>query len=1168
MSDVSIFLPATGSSAIEQNPSSNTMGKFLSDVLRVEKNSIEVLSKLSDIVTSTSQAVVIQVEDYDGSIRSYELPSIGFLKNEISRIDKNFKVLSGQNGNDVLVRMPDGSFKKIMEAKIFQEPSKISSVSTPTTFSKRPNWFFESFLNPLLYVSIDLSNQVSYDMQQAFVKRIIANTDTDKKKSYFDSTYKGKSGIDHDAFVKDMNAQGIGYFLDEDIVDLPVSISRYSGNFLVTNIVDEVTKITATDGSVVSGKVRKYVLDKLTYTDNLQNYTDTQTLKIGDKISVNNTSEFEVTSVDSSTLSVTLKKLSGVDGIYKGQTVSISPSAFSLKTLQVNVGFDEREVIFIKPIDYTFNVTTREFSPGVGIFTNELTYTIGDKTYTLEEYYKNFVTDFGNSLLYLAKEKTVPAIYGIKPDSPRLNTENFKVVAVNTQKTDTDAINTIKKKTAQKNSVLSEIDQLDISIEKKKQELNTAQFNTDAERNAVKNQLDSLIRDKSSKSTLYTTLVRELASLAKNPPAELDVPKYRVRGFWPFPTAKKSTKTSDQNVIGFKYSYRYLRLDNTSTGIEQYDFVDNTGSTVRAYFSNWTEVTTPIRKKKFDTASGSYVWAEETVENADVVNVNQLDIPISKGEKVEIKIKSISEAGWPSNPLESDFSESIIIEFPSTLGNDEEVQKTLSAASAEETRVSFNQDLASRGLDTHLGTSFTQKDKYYAHNAESIASGFFTPEGNIVDLYSKLKEIQTSLSALQALVEKAKGKLQVSVIDKTGNKISIANNSLVNIFDGYYTDYVATLSASEKKGAIVTSYYSLVLENSAASTLQLVSSFPGGLDVGLKVSDPTLTTDEDYNKRRRYDIVGISLSSMKADSTSNDKKYHAPPFMSSQMLSQYLYVRSTDIGLVNSLVGYTGSTGSIVDNSYEPDFVGTSLVTSSFVWDGSYTGTAPDGGGYLTDFCIHTSHPSLNDGYANTYDALNRPAGATAGSSPAVYPKFRHAFSFDRDTSQANYKQQAIFIPTDTTGATGERYPMKLGFLTDDKYLIGSKTCGAYLYLAPSSYNDIFVNGTDYRAVREVEFGEENQLTIPLIFQYRMTDYYGEGDSGTGRIGGVGGAVSNLTYTKQIGIDIQVKEESVYSVDIQITAMYKINAPSQTLISPTKGTSLVSKQADATYKIL
>jgi len=1141
----SIFL----SSGSLGTPSSNSVSQFLDTVLRVEQNSFEILLKLSEIVAGSSQTVQVSVENTDGSISTYELPSIGFIQREISRIDKNFSKLAGLDG-EALIRMPDGSYKKLIESRLFKEPTQIGSLQVPTVFYNRPNWFFESFLDPLLFVNFDVTQYVDFDLQEAFVKRIIVNAVTDQQKNYFDQTYKGKNNIDHDSLLKDLVAQSLEYFVDENTITLPSSLVRFSGTFNIVNIFQETQQTINDKGVSVATKVTRYILDKLTYTDNLLTTQNSMNLKVGDRLMLNDLTEFEVNFLDSATSKVSFTKISGVDSIGIGSSLSFSPVPFSIKNVQVNVGFNEREVIFIKPIDRNFNVTTRNFSPGVAIFTNELTITTpADGTITFEQFYKTQVSDFGNTFLAAVKEKPVPSIYSVKPDAPVISQDNFKVVLINSQKLYATTVTEIQTKTAQKNSVSSEIKQLDASIEQTKQNLNTSQFNSDAERNAVKNQLDQLISEKTSKTNIYNSLVQDLSTIAQNPPSTIDSPMYRVRGFWSIPAAKTSINTDPQSVIQFIVSYRYVSLDGTAPGVDQYNFVDISGNSVRAYFSNWNEVKSDIRKKGFDTTTGSYVWIDENVQDADALNINQLDIPITKGEQVEIKIKAISEAGWPINPAVSDWSETVTIPFPPELDQSAEVQTALNQASSEEIRVQFNQDLTSRGLDVHLSSSFVQKDQYFAHSSNAISSGFFNSDGSIIDLYTKLKNLEDNYNALLAIVQKAKGVLGVVVVDPNGNAYNVANNSSVSLFSGYYADRAAALPPSTAKGAIFTVVYKIVISNSAASPLQLASLFPGGLDIPLPVSTPSNATD--YDISRRYDIGSLSLAGLRSDSTRNGFFFQSSPFQSSQVQSQYIYSRYTDIGLKTPLVQETGIGGTFssspVDFSYYP--VLSSSVQAPFIWNTTYSSNVPNGNGFLTDFCIHVDHPSLNDGAGNSLATLNLPSLST---TEAVYPKFVHAYSFERDTSVSNYQQQAKFCIGNTASPVQQNwYPVKLGFYNDDKYLIGKQTCGAYMFLSVATYADLLVDGTDFRAVRTVNFGSTYNIEIPLVFQFRMTDYYGTSNTGTGRIGGQDNVI-NLTYMKKMGFDISVQNEPTFSFDVQISAKYKADTSSQSSVSPVK----------------
>jgi hypothetical protein len=309
------------------------------------------------------------------------------------------------------------------------------------------------------------------------------------------------------------------------------------------------------------------------------------------------------------------------------------------------------------------------------------------------------------------------------------------------------------------------------------------------------------------------------------------------------------------------------------------------------------------------------------------------------------------------------------------------------------------------------------------------------------------------------------------------------------------------------------------------------------------------------------------LSSLDAAKTSNSGKYHIAPFQSSQQLSQFVYCRLTDIGLKDALYGNTGV--SINNNTLRPQALG---AQTQFIWDYSYSSSGnnvwtPNGNGPDSNFSVHILHPDINTGNNLLLPALNEPSGAGT-TSPAVYPKIIHSSFFNLQSFDVNGKLQTQYIPTNVTGASAaDRYPIKLGFYSNDRYLLGSETCGSYLYLAPASYSDILVNGTDYRSTRDVEFGEKNQIVIPIVYQFRMTDFFGSGVNGTGRIGGFNAQPKNLFYTKKIGIDVIVKDESLFSFDVQISSKYKVDSPSQTSISPAQNIKFAPTQAESLNKI-
>lgn len=1169
----------------------NSISSLIAQFLRLQKNSLEIINKLSEVTTSPNDNVEVEFINDDNTIESIQIPSFGFFKNEIKRLDQNIMALSGMEDATANVRKPDGTVAKIYTASLLKDPSAPTSLQVPSTFKTRNNWFFESFLNPLLYVSLNVENQIPAECKKVVVRRVIADTQTDAKKSYFDTNLKGRNDLTYDQYISALSGQGIGYFIDESIVDLPLQIIRYKGNFSVLRIFDEKTTVTV-GGNTQTTTTRKYKLDTLRYTDILANTNNSRTLVAGDSFITPDGTKFEIIAVDTSESTVVLKRVFGFGVIQNGaNALSIYSSTLSPRTVDVNVGHDERQAIFIKTIEDKFNVAGSTFSPGICIWTNELNINTSEGVKTLDEFYKLEVADFGQQFLASAKEKLVPSIYGLVPNTPSLSTNNFKVVQVNKQVTDSKVADTFKQKIQSKVSIKNDIEALDKSIDLTKKQLNDlVTTNTSGASNAefqkLTSKIDQLSKTKATKTNLLSSTITDLNNLVQTAPEISEAPKYRIRGFWPIPNAVEDPKTGAQEVIQFKVRYRYLSKGGNTQGTEEISFVDNNGNQKKGSFSNWIEFKTDIRKKIFDKATGKYIWKIENVEDADTPNINQLDIPITKGENVEIKVASISEAGWPQNPLESPFSDSVIIDFPDDLSVQIDNGAFLAQNSVDTTLVQMQQDLAARGLDTHLSESFTSGDKYYSHSTNSIASGFFDTSGNAIDLFQKLLQIDQELSSLKALVAKAKGTLGVYLRQGSATN-KIKNGSTVSLFAGYY-DEIIDLTNPSNRGKIATVTYYLEIRNDAATPLELASLIPGGQSLPAPSALPV--PNNDYDTNRKYGLTPIQLTGTTtgkiSDIPSSTVDYvQRPPFQSVNANSQFVYTRYKSVGLNEDLYftpsntsSWTLSSGGVGPYPIASDGILIPFTPTSgsipgasdpSIWNGLYTGAIPNGGGRLNEFCVHVNHPEI-DGTGTPFELLIRPL--PVGTSPNYtindYPAFRHALGFELDAgsaiSAANSGNQVssiqqlqyikpahfdgtIFDPSDSGDGTDRMFPAKLGFLDSDEFLVGKYSCGSYLYLAPKDHSSIQVEGSTSLAKRTLEFGEQNAIVIPIVFQFRAQDKLGF-------IGGwrSAGTLKNITYTKKIGIDIQVKNEDLFSFDILSSGSYTRTS----LVSPAYAQSI------------
>lgn len=1219
----------------------NSFSSILAQFARLQTQTLEILRGLSEAVGSNADNVTLEFSTADDEKVVYQVPSFGFIESQLNRIDRTLEQIMGLDGSDANIRTSDGSFKKIIQSRLVGSPGKMSGLQVPLNFEYKNNWFFESFLSPSLYTSVDITPFVDNSADKVLIKRMILNLESQEEIDYFNDTYKGRNNISYENLLIDLQNRGIEFFVDEDVNDLPLSVLRYEGNFDVFKYED--IDYTNPDGSV--SKRRKYYLDKLTYSDILSNILDTVDLKVNDRLVVGD-SIYQIEVIDKDNNAIIPKRISGFESITVGTDVlRIYSNKFSVKEAQIGLGFDEHQVVFFKSVDPNFNIVSTEWSDGIAFYSNELEISTSQGTRTLSEFYKSQVADFGLQFISAAKDKLIPSIYGNVPDPPTLNENNFKVTRINDHKLDTSEVVSINNKAADKLKIQSEISEIEKSIETKKEELSNKKFNSEAERRGTKNDLDSLTREKTSKSKLYTSTVEELAVLSKDKPAVLDEPKYRIRGFFEIPEPKQNDKTGDQNVIQFIVEYRYIRADGSSTNTKQYDFTDSQGQTLRGSYSNWVKIKSDIRSKEYDEETGLYVWADEDIENPEINNINQIDIPISKGEQVEIRVRSVSEAGWPINPILSEFSEPVIIGFPEDLLSEDEATNAIKQANDEMIRVSFQQELDARGLDLHLSRAFSSGEKYFAHDTESIASGFFTNEGNVINLFEKLKSLENEINLLRAKVDDIRGSLSVSLLDSNGEKIFIKNNSKVDIFAGYYKDFVDLLPVGEKKGAIITTSYTLMLENSESNPLELISRLPGGLGERLPntvdpsgtasltnnnkwVNDAIVPPDKDYNTARRYDLVPIVNNSVDSSETNNASKISSNFFQSQQLMSQFIYSRYTDVGLKSKSGDlYYDAGGKSVESRYSGTYEprkrslfpnnSVNLENASFVWDyveGYDINNNPIGNGKLSRFCIHTLHPLINDGQATPFNQLQNPGFTLNGyieddvfgnipfsNSEEALPAFKHSLGINiqnlpstvvegKDATkikgskkmQLNYRNNWNELGSDNwkthfldgtevdeitypyqiaagsyNASTNNQYilPDKFGFTENDRYLIGVDTCGSYLYMAPATFGQLLVDGTDNRALKILESGESNAIQIPVLFQFRMTDFHGEGNTGIGIIGGYDPSANaqvtslrnkiNLTYENSIGLDIYTKGETTFSFDLNFAVKYRRESLSQ-----------------------
>jgi hypothetical protein len=966
----------------------NTFVSLAEQIALLNKNSVEVMTKLNDVVTSKNSVVNVTLMNSDGTVSSYQFPTVGQLKNEIDLANRNIRKLAGLADSTAYVS--DGStVRRVYVDDLNREPEPIDSLNKVSRFNAINNYFFESLSNPMLAITLDLNDKIDKRVSKVLSRRYIVHFQKDKDGNYTTDGLTAKADFEsrflnrNDIFIDDLttwytNPRNYGIFqsyepYDEQLFSLDYDELQYFGLFDVIGV----------DNDTINKKMW-YVLGSITYQDHLGS---TRQLSIGDELIINkknSSSKWKIKEISTakSNFRVILERIEGLEPVpILLKSLKIYSPEVSKKTIKVSIGYDEYNVIFIKPVNTDANIISSTWSFGTCFYSSDLVLDTND-TISMTKFYAESVLDYG-SILKDMIVKNIPSKYGLVPNRVVLDNGNFKVVQINRHLTDSANSSTIKELHGQKTSVKSQLEQLSDAITEKTKEISTKQYKSVSEKQASQNQLNSLIDQQNSLTKLYTSIVSRI-NAENNGILSSESAKFRIRGFWSFPSpqiANTSGQVIKQEVAQFKVQYRYsakggsepttegfnlnitetFYTNETSTG----DIVDQTkaytnpsisteSSSVTGYFSNWNQFLTDARKRTYNKALDIWTWEVEDVSDADTPNINQLDIPIQQNERVEIRIKSISEVGWPNSPLESEWSDVLTIEFPDDLSQvGSENTLIFQEAQNEQIYTQIENKFNSKGLTNHLQQSYYVNDLYVAHTDVNLSTSFKDNSGNVIMMNSLLKSLMDRITSLEEIILRAKGELVVKLL-RNSSEVKVNNGSTVNI-TVYCEDYVYLVGGTTRtyyNYIYAADDYYLQFENvSSSSQLGLLS---------YRKYVPTLDSDNRfYNPKYAKGSLACYVNSEDnllvqqdnqflwiSDTSGSHQIYNSGATFPGG-LGKVLYSKEFNVGL--SGMTHPNSLGSYTARSIN--------VFSDINWTGVTWLADPN---YQTDFPV-TVHPYIED---------------------------------------------------------------------------------------------------------------------------------------------------------------------------------------------------------------
>lgn len=725
----------------------NSFAENMRKTITAQTNALSLLESIQKSISTKDTVVQYDYENLkDSSVVSYQLPSYVAVNNRLKALERNMSNLSAGKST---ITLNDGTRRQITLTSLPETPSRITGIDTPTQFKIDSNWFFEDLMFPGLTVALDLTNQIEDSADRVKIARIILDAKDDITQQFWANNLSSNT-YTYVSLKAVLAYNNIKYSEDIEEIKLPLVSNTIAGNFQIMY-----------DPEIIDGNTW-YTFDKLDYqtiNENGENIGKNNILSIGDRLAYNDTL-YTITDIDQNTNKVRLKVISGAEfpGVYS--IFKIYQDPFRNKTINIRIGAHEYDIIYIKGVNEAFNLLSNEWSDPIQFATDELVQDI-DENINLSQYYALYVSDWGSQWIAESKERRLSAYYGHIPNSPTLAATDLRVVQINTQVNAALDTNDLKNLASDIESTRTNIESLQKTIASQKSELINIQTTVDY--NKAQEEIATNTKDLEIQQTQYTSLVKRFQSSVQENQAVVENPKYHIRGFFPLPQVKyrDESQTIPEEIIGFDIAYRYICEDNTGVQLNTFNYTDTDGNTIiTGTFTDWIITQGALKQRIWNPDTQMFEWKMENVADGSEININQIDIPITKGEKVEIKVRSISEAGYPDNPLKSDWSEAITMSFPSNLQTTNAMAELVQEVNDDALHIAIRSDLNAIGLIAHMNDSIANENSvsgvYCHHTADNIAYEDRSANGEntyTVSLQSKIEDLEARIQLLEAYID-------------------------------------------------------------------------------------------------------------------------------------------------------------------------------------------------------------------------------------------------------------------------------------------------------------------------------------------------------------------------------------------------------------------------------
>ena len=840
---------------------------YLNRIETLTNTNLQILKTLNDSFFTKKNHIYAEVND-----TTYVIPSFISLENKINALQENFENLVKSPEHGEAYFNFNGNTRAIEVRKYSHVPDSIS-LPTITTFSKENNDIFKDFLTPVPYINIELPT-IPNDIVEVNVKKIVPKSDELKalfkdKLAYNNSEssepqYKESVNCSFSEIYKNL----FNYEEDKDYIEydtiykIPVRKSIGTSTYVIESVVSDV--INEKLDEIITLKLRNNLSDasynnKFTY--KLFDETIEKPLQVGDCLTnYDGTGKVEIVEIRQATHTLVVRVVNGEfmnfigtdtydtnndKNIYDLSKLRFHASIDFEKDKYIKVPLEEDKYVFVAVAVLNSRMNVQS-SWGTGVLIN--TYALKDELGNdFKTYYENNVKNIGDVLFEMTSMITSPVseltedqFKSLSTLKPKLDTDIISVTQINKHLNNSDTVKNIRDAYNQKKVAQTQLSEVQTKINTINEQLASISFDdVTGTRSIYTAQLTKLNEQKNELMLSINNAIDSISLSVNSSEIPIENAKYRIRGFYIPNLDNVGDIDANSHIVGIQVQYRYK---NTSAELGNATSISGLNGETYIY-SDWNNMSSFNRSKiaKFENGNLRYNY-EDRNENINEPSFNQIDIPISQGESVDIRIKAVYDFGQPYIKMTSDWSDIVNIAFPEEYAKDVPVLTIIEENNNDIETNRFNNILVNNGVDSHVKDTIIDQTTTYYHKPESIASGFYTAERRVIPLKDKLLSMSNDIASIKSDITNASANYRVSLaIGENDTQIYSDRENVITL--EAYNNFVASGEQEVHDGTytykdnIVSTFINIVISNVGDTTMKLYSLFPGNRNIEINKSN-------------------------------------------------------------------------------------------------------------------------------------------------------------------------------------------------------------------------------------------------------------------------------------------------------------------------------------------